>query len=207
MGYAVGQFIRALGLPEYFLESAVDGIVKDWALASSRYERWQDNDIFCDSIRKGYNGTDICQSTLESSNIMTVGTSEEVIDASPSRSPIITLSDDEEEHDEGTCPGALMKAVSPSGLPVIIISDDEEDDGVCPGALIPDFKEVTTDANVEHARYLTSQVDKAFTALPACYESQMEADRMDERYHSSIQKEEEFTLLPKAYKFEMAMSE
>ena len=55
-GSAVGQLIRLFRLPELYLIDAVTCIVNDWQFKMRKHEKWQENVIFCEGVRLGYQG-------------------------------------------------------------------------------------------------------------------------------------------------------
>lgn len=181
MGYAVGQFPRILGLPERCLESAVEGIVHDWGLSCSKHECWKDNEIFCEFVKKGYNGTDISHSSLDTASRMTISVKEEQIDPLPAQ------------------------------LPVVILSDDEGGDEACSGDPTHDPNKAAADVmDIDHKdnpRSYKPHTNEPFAALPACYENEKESDSIEERHHLESQCRVLFALLPRAYEAEMRQLE
>ena len=179
MGYAVGQFPRILRLPEYCLESAVDGVVGDWGLRCSKHERWQENDIFCEFVQKGYEGFDISQAQLDTSNVMTISVKQEDINPSLPESPIIILSDD--DGDDEVFPDALMQELEKAaGDPDVMSIDDES-----------------------QARNNKPQTDETFDSLPAYYEAEMEMDLIDQQRAAAAEAQCRLILLPRAYEMEL----
>lgn len=182
----MGQFVRMLGLPEQFVDSAVDDIVQNWGLACSRHESWRENSIFCEFMLKGYHGVEINRSSINTSSEMTISVEEEVIEFSASRSPIRISSDDEKEEESS----------------LSVVTKDPQMGTV--------FQQVSADVmdidNEDHSN-CSHYTQEMFATLPAAYEVEKEIDDTNERHYLADQGDRMLRTLPRAYEAEMAHQE
>ena len=75
-GCAVGQLVRRLSAPLSYAEFAprfddiVSTIVTDWQFRCKKYEKWQQNEIFCRGVQLGYDGEVLTSSETDRGEVI-----------------------------------------------------------------------------------------------------------------------------------------